>query len=477
MTVQEFIADPAAALHAIRTSYGIQDVANALVSLSPTTTSWITDPYEALNTLRTSHDVAAVTQAASFFASSTAATITSGMAALNTLRTSSVAADVGGVVAALLALGGWSGGGGGPQFTYTLDGGNATITGTANGITLSGSISIPSTVDGHPVVAIGVAAFQSYTALTSITIPGSVTSIGDYAFLACAALTSITIPDSVTSIGNCAFLACAALASITIPDSVTSIGASAFYGCGGLTSVTLGSGVTSIGNFAFYGCTSLASATFQGTSAPSMGSGVFEGDSSLTIHVPSGATGYDVSPWTGWTVVTALAFTYNILLDGGAAITGYTGTLPPFLVIPPTIDGHPVTAIWDAAFTYTALIGLTLPDSVTAINGGAFEACPNLASITWGSGLTAIGVSVFNGCTSLVGIVIPAGVTFINAQAFYGCTSLASVTFLGTTAPSLNMEDSSSVFGDVGSGFTIHVPSGATGYDVSPWTGWTVVSP
>ena len=63
------------------------------------------------------------------------------------------------------------------------------------------------------------------------------TSIGDYAFYGCTALTSVTIPSSVTSIGKYAFSRCTALTSVTIPNSVTSIGEGAFYGCTALTEV------------------------------------------------------------------------------------------------------------------------------------------------------------------------------------------------------------------------------------------------
>ena len=58
------------------------------------------------------------------------------------------------------------------------------------------------------------------------------TSIGDFAFYGCTALTSITIPNSVTSIGQYAFYDCTALESITIPDSVTSIGSYVFSNSG-----------------------------------------------------------------------------------------------------------------------------------------------------------------------------------------------------------------------------------------------------
>ena len=103
------------------------------------------------------------------------------------------------------------------------------------------------------MTSIGGSAFRGCSALTSVTIPNSVTSIGGGAFSGCFGLTSITIPNSVTSIGASAFLNCSGLTSVTIPNSVTSIEYAAFKGCSGLTSVTIGNSVTSIGRYAFDG--------------------------------------------------------------------------------------------------------------------------------------------------------------------------------------------------------------------------------
>ncbi|MEE1003381.1 MAG: leucine-rich repeat domain-containing protein, partial [Acutalibacteraceae bacterium] len=122
-------------------------------------------------------------------------------------------------------------------YTYTVSNGKSTITDCSTSI--SGDISIPSTLGGYSVTSIGSSAFYDCAALTSVTIPNSVTSIGSWAFSNCTSLTSVTIPNSVTSIGYDAFSGCESLTSITIPDSVTCIGSYAFSGCRSLTSVTI----------------------------------------------------------------------------------------------------------------------------------------------------------------------------------------------------------------------------------------------
>ena len=124
---------------------------------------------------------------------------------------------------------------------------------------------------------IGDSAFRYCSSLTSITIPDSVTSIGSYAFDGCDSLpvenglryadtylikavdnlSTYTIKEGTKWIGDSAFRYCSSLTSITIPDSVTSIGSYAFDGCSYLTSITIPDSVTSIGKGVFNGCDSL----------------------------------------------------------------------------------------------------------------------------------------------------------------------------------------------------------------------------
>ena len=98
-------------------------------------------------------------------------------------------------------------------------------------------VTIPSCYKGKPVTAINNAAFPN-SAVTSVTIPDSITSIPDAAFVNCSQLTNISIPNSVTYIGFSAFSSCTSLKSITLPSSLRTIGNSAFADCPSLMTVT-----------------------------------------------------------------------------------------------------------------------------------------------------------------------------------------------------------------------------------------------
>lgn len=120
------------------------------------------------------------------------------------------------------------------EFEFTPDNTAVIVTnykGTAADVT------IPSCYKGKPVTAINNAAFPN-SAVTSVTIPDSVTSIPDAAFVNCSQLTNISIPNSVTYIGFSAFDGCASLKSITLPSSLRTIGNSAFADCPSLMTVT-----------------------------------------------------------------------------------------------------------------------------------------------------------------------------------------------------------------------------------------------
>ena len=131
---------------------------------------------------------------------------------------------------------------------------------------------------------IGAYAFSFCDALTSITLPNSVTKIDYGAFWGCAALTDIDIPDGITTIEGETFSLCVSLNSIVLPDGITEIGAAAFNQCNALTNINIPDSVTSIGENAFAVCLSLASISLP-DGVTSIGYNAFGGCPNLTLVV------------------------------------------------------------------------------------------------------------------------------------------------------------------------------------------------
>ena len=145
---------------------------------------------------------------------------------------------------------------------YSLSGGTITsYTGSASTVT------IPRSVSGTAVTAIGRQAFMNNTAVTSVTMPSGITSIGLQAFSGCSSLSSVTMPSTLNSIGMAAFYGCTSLRSVSIPSGTQSIGDEAFAGCSELKTITIPDSVTSIADDAFGGCDGLTIVCSDGSAA------------------------------------------------------------------------------------------------------------------------------------------------------------------------------------------------------------------
>ena len=141
---------------------------------------------------------------------------------------------------------------------------------------------IPSKINGVTVETIDHAAFEK-SAVTSVTIPDSVTAILDRAFANCFQLTNISIPNSVTSIGFSAFEHCTSLKSITLPSSLRNISMFLFHNCSQLTTIQIPDSVPSIQDYAFGNCASLETIHIP-VSVTSIGNRAFAGcPSSMTV--------------------------------------------------------------------------------------------------------------------------------------------------------------------------------------------------
>ncbi|GHV11718.1 hypothetical protein FACS189491_03450 [Spirochaetia bacterium] len=121
-------------------------------------------------------------------------------------------------------------------------------------------------------------------------------------------------------------------------------------------------------------------------------------------------------------------FKYDLDKAGtGVLIEKYLGK-SAVVRIPEIIEGYPVTAIGEGAFSENhGITSVVIPNSVTEIGAGAFYYC-SLKTVTLPDKLITIGRGAFN-LSGLTSIKIPATVTTIEDSTFYYCTDLTTVPF------------------------------------------------
>ena len=186
---------------------------------------------------------------------------------------------------------------------------------------------------------------------------GGATMLPDSAFRYDRALAEVNFrPDlnRLAEVGDYAFDT-TALTSATLPDSVTSIGKGAFSNDTALTSLHLGSGIATIGESAFVGSNNLASLTVDpANTVYSVEDGALygKGDAgrTLVLYLPT-KTDTDVTVPKGTTAIADAAFANNsslrrVVLPEGLTTIGYGA-----------FDGD------------TNLTDLVIPDSVTVARG------------------------------------------------------------------------------------------------------------
>ncbi len=173
--------------------------------------------------------------------------------------------------------------------------------------------------------------------------------------------------------------------------------------------------------------------------------------------------------------VTENGLIWELNEQGTVTITGHTDAMPSYLEMPISIEGHPVTAIGEGAFSGSGLTGVRLASSLTSIGraafqncsamsgmmnipltvtsvgdlafqncssltelsiriyvetigNNAFENCSGLTKLTIDKGVTTIGSGAFRGCSRLTSVTIPESVIYIGSHVFMDCTGLKSAT-------------------------------------------------
>ena len=227
---------------------------------------------------------------------------------------------------------------------------------------------------------------------TNYTVPDGVSSISDDAFCNCMFLKSVTIPDGVTVIGSGAFYNCSALTSVSMPDSLTDIGGGAFSECSSLTAMSIPDGVSNIGDGVFYDCSALTD-----------------------LRLPQGVTSIGSAAFERCSALTSISIPDSVSSIGGNAFLGCRSLTD--ISIP-----KGVTVIKEYTFAGCgSLANITIPDSVVRIESHAFAYCNALTSISIPDSVIFIGGYVFYNCNSLAIVSVPASVTTIDTMAFGWC--------------------------------------------------------
>ena len=390
--------------------------------------------------------------------------------------------------------------GNGLKWTYTASSGKATLSNVvkADGSALTGTLTIPATINGATVTTIGANSFVGLQ-ITDVTIPDTVTIISAGAFSGCSSLVRVKLGNGLVTIGNgatsysntantsnpddhagrgafgnCvnleevtfgpnlqmigdhAFSECIALKQINLPDSVQRIGINAFYHNTALASVEFGTGLVTIDRNAFYNCSELQSVRFResDTQLLTIGENVFVGAVKLTsVAFSESLIKINSFAFSGCTSLSSLVFPDSMTSLSAGAFSGCSSLVRVKL-------GSGLVTIGNGATSFSNNANTSNPDAHAG--RGAFGNCVNLEEVTFGPNLQMIGDHAFSECGHLKSLTIPDSVTTIGVNCFYnnirltkvtfgadlqsigacafmGCVSLSSVSFSPATTPLLTI--------------------------------------
>jgi hypothetical protein len=171
--------------------------------------------------------------------------------------------------------------------------------------------------------------------------------------------------------------------------------------------------------------------------------------------------------FAGDTALTEVVIENGITTIGERAFEGCTALIS--VALPESL-----TTIGDRAFSNcSTLTEVDLPDRVTSIPGQLFDQS-GVTRITISTGMTVIGPDMFGGAgSSVVAVSLPGTVTEINGSTFAGRSSLTSITLGWTTAGEIVTPDPGCFDGTDKSGITLYVPPGTKAiYKAHPF--WSV---
>ena len=322
------------------------------------------------------------------------------------------------------------------------------------------SLTIPTSLDGYDVIAIGDDAFEGNTLLKTVIMQDNIITVGDSAFKDCSNLTNITLSENLTTIGLSAFENCSSLRTLHLPSSLTLLERCAFNNChslqyvyipknmntgdycgensffpgpfnrcSSLNNIVFEKGITRIPRGLFYNCTGLKEITIPDTVTTIEFSAFRECSNLRKITLSSVLESIDKLSFAECSSLEAVTFPKTMTELGNSAFENCTSLMR--VNIPKTMKTY--TSAGENSFYpgpfngCSSLNNIIFEEGITSIPRGLFYKCTGLKEITIPDTVTEIGRRAFAGCTSLLKAEIPESVTEIGNYCFENCSSLTSV--------------------------------------------------
>jgi hypothetical protein len=300
---------------------------------------------------------------------------------------------------------------------------------TKNMTVASGVISVP--VDdgaGVTFTEFGAAVFSG-KGLTGCIIPSNMTGLYTSLFQNCHSLTSLQINTNITTVSNSLCRGCNSLTTVTLPNTVSLIDQYAFYGCSSLTSINWPTSLVTLEQYSFR-YSGLTSITLP-TGLVYIYSSVFADNTQLTsVVIPNTVALISNSAFYNCTSLTSINLGTGVMTIGGYTFYGCSAltniTLPASL-----------TSVGMLCFAYSGLTSFTSGVGLTTLGDSICERCLSMTNVIITDNITSINANSFAYCYALTTVRIGAGVTAIQGAAFWECTAISSISFYGSSVPTL----------------------------------------
>ena len=282
---------------------------------------------------------------------------------------------------------------------------------------------------------IGSYAFQYCEGLVSFTFEedAAITEIKNHTFNGCKKITELEIPEGVTTIGDWCMQHMDAMTTLTLPSTITKLNDGALAWVGSMKTLTVKainaptiSGTTNgtFRDFPFTTCKLIVPAGAESVYKIAPGFSEFS-----TIEGQNFGGQEPVVPTfpeTGVTNGNGLVFTLNddevtVSVKVADKSLAFEANIPASITF--NDQEYAVTAIAPYGFQQSNFTKITIPNSVTSIGNNAFENAKNFTEIVIPKSVSSIGTGAFQWCEKLETVTFEAGsaLTAINDHTFKGC--------------------------------------------------------